>query len=162
MHERLVPRARADGGLETAFVDVHELLVPLPLRRKTVLAVEILRAYLRVRRLLRRADLATVVCELRAQEPDGKHVALEEQQARAAGVRLSRAVARSLGFLPVDSRCLQRSLVLTELLARRGIESTLVIGVRSEPEFGAHAWVERDEVPLLPTEGALYERLVCL
>jgi hypothetical protein len=58
-----------------------------------------------------------------------------------------------------------RSLVLTALLSRRGIASTLVIGVRPGGEFGAHAWVEHEGAPLLPS-GATgsaetpFERLV--
>ena len=53
-----------------------------------------------------------------------------------------------------------RSLVLTEMLARRGIYAKVVIGVRPDPSFGAHAWVEVDGQPLLPTEEATYHRLV--
>jgi hypothetical protein len=37
------------------------------------------------------------------------------------------------------------------MLARRGIDSTFVLGVRANPSFGAHAWVERNGVALLPT-----------
>ncbi len=43
-----------------------------------------------------------------------------------------------------------RSLVLTAMLARRGIPSSVVIGVRPEPEFAAHAWVESDGAAVLP------------
>jgi hypothetical protein len=38
---------------------------------------------------------------------------------------------------------------LTRVLGRRGIASTLVIGVGVEPAFGAHAWVESGGLPLL-------------
>jgi hypothetical protein len=76
------------------------------------------------------------------------------------GVRLGRIVGRTLGVLPADSRCLVRSLVLTGLLASRGIRSTLVIGVKSEPDFEAHAWVECVGMPLLPAGDETYERLV--
>ena len=69
----------------------------------------------------------------------------------AAGIRLGNAVQRTLRALPVDSRCLVTALVLTRMLARRGIDNTFVLGVRSQPRFGAHAWVERRGVPLLPT-----------
>ena len=44
-----------------------------------------------------------------------------------AAVRLGRAVTRTLPLLPSDSRCLMRSLVLTSVLARRGLPSTVVI-----------------------------------
>jgi hypothetical protein len=55
---------------------------------------------------------------------------------------------------------LTRSLVLTRLLARRGIPSTLVIGVRSQPSFVAHAWVEYRGSALLPAERGTFQRLV--
>ena len=69
-------------------------------------------------------------------------------------------MVRTLTLLPTDSRCLMRSLVLTQLLARRGIESRFVLGVRSGAEFKAHAWVERNDVPLLPPGDAGFERLL--
>jgi hypothetical protein len=55
-----------------------------------------------------------------------------------------------------------QSLVLTRLLASRGVDSTLVIGVAVDPEFAAHAWVETEDIPLLPTNGSVYARLVRL
>ena len=60
---------------------------------------------------------------------------------------------RTLRVLPTNSRCLVQSLVLSRLLATRGIPSTLVIGARSDSTFMAHAWVEHGGYPLLPREG---------
>jgi hypothetical protein len=70
-------------------------------------------------------------------------------------------VVLTLNRLPADARCLAQSLVLTRLLAVRGVETTFVIGV-SEPgeAFGAHAWVERKGRPLLPVGGSAERRLV--
>jgi hypothetical protein len=67
---------------------------------------------------------------------------------------------RVLERLPSDSRCLTRSLVVTRVLARRGIGASLVIGVAPAPNFAAHAWVELDGVPLLPALESTYSRLV--
>jgi Transglutaminase-like superfamily len=78
-----------------------------------------------------------------------------------AAVRLGRAVERMLRVLPVDSRCLVRALVLTRMLARRGIESSFVLGVTAHPAFAAHAWLERGGVPLLPTS-TRFQRLTVL
>ena len=64
-----------------------------------------------------------------------------------------------LTIVPTDARCLARSLTLTRLLARRGLPGTVVIGVRNEPEFAAHAWVELEGAPLLPDGGAEFTRL---
>lgn len=44
--------------------------------------------------------------------------------------------------------CLSRSIALHGLLQKKGISSTLCIGVRTRPKFKAHAWVEHKEIPL--------------
>lgn len=132
----------------------QEAFRPLPLRGKLALGYEIVRTYARVRRLLRQRDIREVLDQLRAEVParEGDRTTL------ANGVRLGRAVGRTLRLLPSDTRCLTRSLVLTEMLSRRGIESSLVIGVRSKDGFEAHAWVEHGGAPLLPD--AEFSRLV--
>jgi hypothetical protein len=129
----------------------------LPLSQKAALAAEIIGSYIQARRWLRRDELHEIVCEVRAsgpptREPDGNQLLV--------GIRLGRIVGRTLGVLPADSRCLVRSLVLTLLLVRRGIRSSLVIGVRPGPSFEAHAWVECAGTPLLPPGDEHYGRLV--
>ena len=120
--------------------------------RKLVLAAEILRSYVRVRLTLRRSDFQSAVVALRSPDSPVSDGADAE--------RLSRAVSRTLRLLPTDSRCLMQSLVLTDVLARRGIASSLVIGVTPGPEFAAHAWIEAGGRPLLPALEEVYERLV--
>jgi transglutaminase-like putative cysteine protease len=73
--------------------------------------------------------------------------------------RLGHAVTRTLTALPFDDRCLSQALVLVAMLARRGTPSTLVIGARAGAEFGAHAWVEVDGLPVLLADEADYPRL---
>ena len=139
----------------TALTDPAEAFRPLSLYRKARLGLEILTAYARVRWLLARTDFRRTFESIRGPETPAP------QPGRGTfvnGLRLGRAVSRTLVLLPTDSRCLVRSLVLTELLARRGISSSLVIGVRREPKFEAHAWVECDGAPVLPDQE--YERLV--
>jgi Transglutaminase-like superfamily len=120
------------------------------------LAVEILAAYAQARRALRRDPIATVVARLRSRSPSASPPATDSlYEAR----RLGRAVARLLRYVPGDTRCLARSLVLTRLLARRGIQAKLVIGAQAEPEFLAHAWVEHDGNPVLDP-GEDFGRLV--
>ena len=121
------------------------------------LAVEILAAYAQARRALNRAPIASVVAGLRSQSPPAAQStpsSLEEAR------RLGRAVTRLLAHLPGDTRCLARSLVLTRLLARRGIQAKLVIGARAKPEFLAHAWVEHAGDPVLYPGDGSYGRLV--
>jgi hypothetical protein len=76
--------------------------------------------------------------------------------------QLAGAVMGLLAVLPTDSRCLVRSLVYLAMLERRGVESTLVIGVRTEPEFAAHAWVECENEPLLPSGDGDYAPLTVI
>jgi len=121
------------------------------------LAVEILAAYGQSRRALRRAPIATVVAGLRSRSPA---VATPIPDSLYEAHRLGRAVARLLAHVPGDTRCLVRSLVLTRLLASRGIQAKLVIGARTTPEFLAHAWVEHDGEPVLDPGDDSFGRLV--
>ena len=106
--------------------------------------------YLAVRWRLWRSDLNATVLALRNLAPD--HQWTEPGcESHWQGVRLAKATTRTLALLPADSRCLMQSLVLTGLLSRRGIGSVLVIGVKSNPDFQAHAWVEHNDRPLLPS-----------
>ena len=120
----------------------------LPLRQSVALAGEIASTYLRVRWRLRRRDLAAVVSSIRT-SVDQPLVIPRDEEFLTEGRRLGRRVARALDRVPWDSRCLVRSLVLVSLLARRGVEGRLLLGVRTEPEFEAHAWVEVGGEPLL-------------
>ena len=119
----------------------------LPLRRKAGLGLEILWLYGRIRWLMLRRQAPEVLEEVRGEVSD-RH---DEGAAIALGRRLARPVVRTLTVLPMDSRCLVRSLVLSGLLARRGVSSTVVIGVQTDPKFQAHAWVEHRGHALLPT-----------
>ena len=71
---------------------------------------------------------------------------------------------RTLEHVPLDSRCLMRSLVLLRVLAARGVDGSLVIAVRPEASerLDAHAWVEVAGEPLLRPGGAEHGRLVTL
>lgn len=120
---------------------------------------EIVAAYRQARQQLRRAPIESVVAVLRSEETakpppiPGPHM-LEEAR------RLGWTVARTLKLMPGDTRCLARSLVLTRLLAQRGIPAKLVIGVQADPEFFAHAWVECDGEPVLSPGDGSFGRLV--
>jgi hypothetical protein len=121
------------------------------------LVFEILEAYFRTRRTLAAAPLATALARLRA-VPRARASPPSDPLAEAR--RLAGAVERTLALVPGDTRCLTRSLVLTRVLARRGIPVRLVISARSDSGFLAHAWVEHDGRPLLaPGPNALH-RLV--
>ena len=122
------------------------------------LAVEILAAYAQARRALRRAPIEAAVATLRSQSAAavagrGGH----RSSTRCASAGRSRAL---LSHMPGDTRCLARSLVLTRLLAARGIQAKLVIGARTEPEFLAHAWVEYQGSAVLDPGDGSFGRLV--
>ena len=112
---------------------------------RTALVVEILATYLIVRWRVRRHELPAAVAALRAQR--GLAVVHRDPP------RLAATAERVVAHIPGDSRCLMRSLVVLAMLARRGVDARLVLAARPTPEFAAHAWVERDGDPLLPTRG---------
>lgn len=144
--------------------DLRELGSPLSVRGKLWLSGEVLTTYCQVRWWMRGQRIEDVVARLREGQGPGPAPATEGPSddrvaQRLGGLRLGRAVSRTVRLLPTDSRCLVQSLVLTRLLGRRGVPSSLVIGVLSEPQFAAHAWVEHGGAPLL-SPGTGYERLV--
>jgi Transglutaminase-like superfamily len=126
------------------------------------LAAEVLRAYARVRWVMRNDDAERAVTRLRlethglVQTPE-----LESDVDRQvlSAWRLAQASGRVLKHLPSDSRCLFHSLTVMCMLERRGISQTLVIAVQPRP-FGAHAWLEVDGRPILPEADHGYERLL--
>jgi Transglutaminase-like superfamily len=130
-------------------------------RERVRLAAEILAAYLQARRALRDAPIASVMTTLRTQTPRrGASAATIGEMPLEEARRLGRAVARTLALVPGDTRCLVSSLVLTRLLARRGIPTKLVIGARAAPDFLAHAWVEYAGDPVLSPGDGSFGRLV--
>ena len=123
--------------------------------RKLRLSLEILAVYVHARWVMKRKDFDSALAALRTIASPSTLSELDQQ---LAGIRLGRAVERTLGPLPADSRCLIKSLVLTRLLARRGIDGRFIIGVRRDPDFRAHAWVEKAGIPLMDDGGDDYER----
>jgi hypothetical protein len=77
--------------------------------------------------------------------PVAQREPLSHAEAAALGVAVNRAANHVFG----PATCLTRSLLLRWLLRRYGTTSDLCIGVRLEQgEFSAHAWVEKDGIPL--------------
>ena len=53
------------------------------------------------------------------------------------------------------AKCLEKSLVLRWLLARRGIDGQIIFGAsKAEDAMQAHAWIEVNGVPLNEDDGA--------
>jgi hypothetical protein len=121
------------------------------------LAAEIVAAYVRTRRALGRAPIVVVLAGLRT--PTASSLG-SGGDSLAEARHLGSAVVRTLALLPGDARCLARSLVLTRLLARRGITAKLVIGTCAAPDFIAHAWVEHAGQPVLSPGDGSFARLV--
>ena len=128
----------------------------LGLARRAVLAGEIVATYGNVRRLLRRHTLLETVQALRGNGPLTAPV--DDQLGR----HLAWATVRTISVLPLDSRCLMRSLVLMGILAHRGMPATFVLSAASGPQFEAHAWVEYAGNPLLVPADATHQDLVRL
>ncbi len=154
-HTERHPLAEMDGTAVRPSPPRPSPLGPVPRVR---LATEIVAAYLQARRELRRAPIASAVAALRTASPLPPVAPATDTLGEAR--RLGRIVARTLALMPGDTRCLARSLVLTRLLARRGIPAKLVIGARAAPDFLAHAWVEYDGKPVLAPGDESFGRLV--
>ncbi len=135
---------------------------PLSGPAKLLLAAEVLISYGQARRALARHELPQVLAIMRRAPRRLRRHPLPD--ARRDGRRLGAAVERTLQALPQEVLCLTRSLVLLRLLARRGVEGTLVIAVRPDGtlELSAHAWVELDGRALLPPAGDGWGRLLAL
>jgi hypothetical protein len=99
---------------------------------------------------MRRQALPEALAALRAPAGSRRPWIDDAAPAHLNALRVGHAVERTLAPLPTDSRCLIRSLVTTRVLARRGIESSLVIGVQPGEQLKAHAWVEQEGEPVLP------------
>ena len=122
------------------------------------LALEVIYMYGRVRWLVLRRGSVPAVAILRkgiSEQADGAG-SLRVRR----GLHFGRAVVKVLRFVPADGRCLMRSLVLTGMLARRGVYARVIIGVRPDPGFEAHAWVEVEGQPVLATDETTFRRLV--
>jgi hypothetical protein len=143
---------------ETAFARLER---PRPRAAKLVLGIEVLALYARVRVLtIRRVPLPDVVAGLRRSRRKVGSASGDELADNVEAVRFGRAVTKTLRPLPTDTRCLMRSLVLVGVLARRGIDCTLVLGVRPGGDFAAHAWVERNGQTVLGAHSEPFERLL--
>jgi Transglutaminase-like superfamily len=140
---------RAAAAPAMAYADPHRPWTPA---ERVALTAEIASSYVRARWWLRRVTVAEAARLARngreAPSLTGRHRGEYELAWRLGGI-----VERNLGRLPGDTRCLTRSLVLLAMLARRGMDARLVIGVRSGEAFAAHAWVELDGHPMLLTGG---------
>jgi hypothetical protein len=123
------------------------------LARRAALSLEIAGIYPRAWWLLHNRELPATLRVLRPGGSDGD----PGPQGVSTAAFLGHAVTRLLSHLPVDSRCLIRSLVLTRMLDRRGIPSLLVIGVNPGETLAAHAWVEVCGHAVLPA-GEFAER----
>lgn len=78
--------------------------------------------------------------------------------------RLAWAVGVAGRYTPVAPTCLKSALVLSWLLRRRGVATTLAIGVaRREGGLTAHAWLEREGQAVAGMSGGEgYTPLCCL
>jgi hypothetical protein len=148
---------RTGGGRQRWQAAEPPILPPLSIVGRLRLAAEVIVTYAQARWHLSRSDLSSTAAVLRERDAADRSVP-PGLASRWHAVRLAKAVLRVLDPLPIGSKCLMESLVLTAMLARRGIDSVLVVAVKSEPGFAAHAWVEHDQRPLLP--GGEFERLV--
>ena len=120
---------------------------------------EIFASYAQARWLLLRGDLPSAVAGVRDR---ARRLSSTRAPIRDDPRRLVSIAVRVLERVPFDSRCLMRSLVVLGMLARRGVETRLVVGVEVESGFAAHAWLEHDGVAVLPAGSFASGRLTSL
>jgi len=66
---------------------------------------------------------------------------------------IARVVHGAAPWSPITTSCLPRALVLSRLLAQRGLQGELRLGAgKHDGAFAAHAWVEHDGVALAEPE----------
>lgn len=124
--------------------------------RRVALALEVLRAYATVRVVVRRGPITQTVATLRrTNTPD-------RPDDPALGRHLAWATVKTISLLPADSRCLMRALVLTRVMARRGLRSEFVLSASTASSFEAHAWIEHAGAPLLEPGGDDHQALLRL
>jgi hypothetical protein len=148
----------------TELATARAIAAPAPQLRpdqRIRLGIEVLAAYLAVRRAMAHERLPALVERLRATPPRRRRLPLANPD--VDGERLGSAVTRTLVRSGPASRCLVRALVLMRLLAARGVvRGELVITVLpNESTLDAHAWIELDGRPLL-APAPDHERLLVL
>ena len=73
----------------------------------------------------------------------GRRRQAHHQETLSPVPRLARLVEIAGRYIPLSATCLKQALVLSWLLKRRGVATTLQIGVaHREGAFTAHAWLE--------------------
>jgi len=109
----------------------------LPIAAAACLGMWIALRIVPFRRLVRWTDVAP----RRAEDPDRAPVARIVWAVEAVGRRLFPA-----------RPCLPQALAARGLLARRGVPTTLRIGIQKDEDVDAHAWLERDGEVLIGGE----------
>lgn len=73
-------------------------------------------------------------------------------------VRIAREVVRIADKTPWESKCLVRALTTQKLVHRKGIETTLYLGVGKDDngKMIAHAWIRCGEIFLTGGDGSQY------
>lgn len=114
---------------------------------RLALAAQVIFRYVRIRLLLMRRSPLPMVVDRLAPRDSHRDGAFSPPQLRRAVDRILRLPGRPL-------RCLPRALVLYSLLAERGYEPRLAIGLpESSSDVTAHAWVEVDGIDVGPSPG---------
>ena len=137
--------APSRSASEMAVVDTGDAVRALP---------EVMMTTWRCRRRIRTWPLREVIDETlryRAQHCSAPRTSCGAAHER----RLLRAVdvfQRARLYLPLETRCLLDSLSLFRFLARRGLDSKIVLGVTNDP-FAAHCWVQSGNIVLNDTVG---------
>lgn len=79
-------------------------------------------------------------------------VSISEAETRRRIADAANAFNRIRPYVPIETRCLIDSLAMVRFLAKRGLHSSLVMGVACDP-FSAHAWAQHGSLVLNDSVG---------
>lgn len=123
-------------------------------RKKLTLAIWVLTAYHRLTILLIPPKKLQPHWGIQGEESPEKDTPEHYRQA----VRIAREVIRIADKTPWESKCLVRALTTQDLVHRKGIETTLYLGVGKDEngKMIAHSWIRCGEIYLTGGDGSTY------
>ena len=123
-------------------------------KKKLTLAIWVLTAYYRALILLVPPKKLQPYWGIQGEESAQTDTVANYRQA----VRIAKEVVRIADKTPWESKCLVRALTTQRLVHRKGIETTLYLGVGKDEngKMIAHAWIRCGEIYLTGGDGSQY------
>jgi len=120
---------------------------PATVSSRARVVVEVAWTVAKARLRMKRQAFAMIMDRLRARKRSAEAV---EHGGADTSLQWASVFNTARRTAPIKPVCLPDSLALLDFLARRGVFADLVLGVKLNP-FGAHSWVQTDQVILNDT-----------